>query len=795
MIQNYLLIAVRNLRKHVGYSTINVIGLSLGLTTCLLLVTWIRHEISYDKFHEKADRLYRVSLEYSFGGQSAALSVSPTALLPALKELPEVENGVRLYNPSAYNSFIVQHGDQTFSENHFYAADSSFFKIFSYPLISGNPDQVLRQPYSVAISESTAQKYFGDTDALGKTIRVNNNQDYIITGVFADMPSNSLYHMDLLTSFHSFEAGRGAPIWWSANYQTFVVLREGSDPLNAQSKINEVVLKALAGQAGGPSDFVRYNFMLMKDIYLYSKYEEAEVVSNIRYIYIFSAIAILILFIACINYINLSTARAAERAKEVGIRKVVGALKNQLLIQFIGESVVITFAAFCIAFVAAQSMLPIFNEVSGKSLPHQLMLTPSFILLSLVILLFIALLAGAYPAFAITAFTPSQVLKGSFKTSAKGIWLRQSLVVFQFGISVVLIMGTIIITKQLQYLQSTNLGYNRENVIVLPLDRQTEPSFQSLKTEWLSKGLALEVARGSESPVQIQGGYSIKLRNNDGPGMITTGLIADEGYIPAMGMSLVAGRNFTPDDIARAHNDTLYAFIVNESGLKALYVDINEAVGTVIDLNGRNGEIIGVVKDFHFSSLHTVIGPLTIFPEDSYNKLFVKLPKGDVSEQLKKLESSFKTIVASRPFEFQFVDQQYQALYQNEVRMGSVFTIFATLAIVIACLGLIGLVAFSAAQKTKEIGIRKVMGATAPQIVILLTRNYSKLVLLAIVISIPLSYWMMTTWLTNFAYQTEIGVWPSLIASAIAITTALGVSSYQAIKAAVSDPVRTLKNE
>jgi putative ABC transport system permease protein len=795
MIKNYLLINFRNLRKHFSYSLINIFGLGLGLATCLLLVTWIKHEVSYDRFHEKADRIFRLSLEYSFGGQVAATSVSPNALAPAVLTLPETETAARVYKVSGRNPWIVRNGDHVFHETRFYVADSTFFNVFSFTLVKGNPKKALSEPYSVILTETTAKKYFKDEEPIGKVLRINNTQDYVVTGVLEDTPSNSVMQFDFLASFHSINAGRTPPTWWSANYQTFVLLHKDADLESLKEKTNDIVQKAVGKELSGPNDYVRYNFLPLTDIYLNSPYDESEVVSDIRYVYIFSAVALLILLIACINYINLSTARAADRAKEVGIRKVVGALRKQLFVQFIGESILITFFAFVFAFMLSQLLLPIFNELTGKHFAPTILLQPGFILSALFVLTIIAVLAGAYPAFAITAFKPVSVLKGNFKTSNKGIWLRKSLVVFQFSISIILITGTIIMVKQLQYIQLKNLGYDKSNVIMLPLDQKTREVYSSFQTELMRTGAAVKIGRGSESPVFIQGGYSIRLSESDTPPIITRGLLADQEYIPVMGIDVIEGRNFNLDDIDRLNKDTVYSFMLNESALQAMFLEPQQAVGKQVTMNGRSGEIIGIVKDFHFSSLHTDISPLVIFPEDQYNKIFVKLPSGDPLPHIARIRDVYTVLLPHRPFEYQFLDEQYSALYTNEQRMMTIFIVFATLAIIIACLGLLGLVSFSAAQKTKEIGIRKVLGATPSAIVILITRDFSRLVMLSIVLGIPLAYWLMTQWLGGFAYKTEIGVTPVLIASDTCVIIALTTAGYQAVKAALIDPAKTLRNE
>lgn len=793
MIKNYLLISFRSLKKHFSYSLINILGLGLGLATCLLLVTWIRHELSFDTFHEKASRIYRFSLEYGNGGQVASTSVSPTALMPTILSLPEAEAGARYYKVSGRNPWIVRYNDNTFREAKFYVADSSFFDLFSFRLLKGNAREALRNPYSVVLTESIAKKYFGNEDPLGKLLLVNNKREYVVTGVVEDLPNNSLFKFDLLASFTSLPPHMLQTQWWSANYQTFILVKEKADVDALEAKTNEIVKKEVSFGEGG---YVKYNKMALTDIYLKSPFaNEPEVISDIRYVYIFSAVAVLILLIACINYINLATAKAADRAKEVGIRKVVGALRKQLFFQFIGESVLITFLAFLFAFFLSQLMLPLFNELTGKHFASSVLLEPSFLLSSMAILLVIAILAGAYPAFAITSFKPVSVLKGNFKSSGRGIWLRKGLVVFQFCISIVLITGTIIIVKQLNFIQAKNLGYDKERVIHLPLDSLTQVSYSSFKQELQRRGLAVNVGRGSESPVQIGAGYSVKTKESTGQGIVTTGLITDSDYLPTVGLELLTGRNFSEADWDRYQKDTVYTFILNEAAVRALFLEPEEALGKIVDIGGRSGEVVGVAKDFHFSSLHREINPLVIFQQDQFSKVFIRLPEGNVSEHVQAVKEVYTQLYTHRPFEVQFLDEQYQALYNNEQRLGSVFVVFATLAIIIACLGLLGLVSFSAAQKTKEIGIRKVMGATPASIVVLITSDFTKLVSVSIVLGLPLAYWVMEQWLRGFAYKTQIGVLPLAIAALIAITIALATAGYQAIKAAMVDPAKTLRNE
>ncbi len=797
MIKNYILTTLRNIQKHFTYSLINIFGLGLGICISLLLALWVNHELSFDRFHANADQIYRVSMDISFGGQSSSHSFSPTALLPTLKRnFPEVKTGVRVFNSSAFSPFIVKKDDNFFQENRFYFADSTFFQVFSYTLLEGNPSTVLTNPRSVVLTNSMAKKYFGDNDPMGQTLLINGQNDYTVTGLMADVPDNSYLQFDFIGSFSSLGQAT-EEVWWSANYLTYALL-DGQANLKAiETKTNDLVKEVIGDQLASPGDYVKYNWMNLKDIHLHSKVQsEMEPVGNIQYVYLFACIALLIIIIACINYINLATARATLRAKEVGVRKVVGASKKQLVFQFIGESIIISLLALVFAFLLAQLLLPIFNALTGKNFDHTAFITPTFLLSTLVVILFVGIGSGAYPALSITSFKPVSILKGNFRSSAKGIWLRKSLVVFQFSITLILTIGTLAIVKQLIFIQNKNLGYERENTILLPLDKKTHEVYSTLKSEFLRSGKITSIGRATESPVEIQGGYSIKLQESSDPAMSVVALSADDGFVTSLGMEIAAGRDFTETDIKNFLTDTTYVFMVNESSIKNLLLTNEEAIGKRVELNGRKGEIVGVVKDFHFASLHMPIGPLVIFSgANEYYYAIARLASGNITESLNVLKQISTTIAPHKPFTYEFLDQQFDALYRSEQQMGKLFGVFATLAIVIACLGLLGLVSFSATQKTKEIGIRKVMGANAGNIVLLITNEYIRLIIIAVFIAIPAALYGIDQLLGNFAYKTTVG--PVLIILSVlgCMLIAFLTASYQAIKAAAINPTETLKNE
>jgi putative ABC transport system permease protein len=800
MLKNYLVASLRSLRKNFSYSAINIVGIGLGLATCILLSVWINHELSYDRFHKNASRIYRGSLEYSFGGQTSKTSVSPTALLPVLKKnFAEVENGVRMDNPSGWSPYIVKNNDKLFQEKKFYFADSSFFQVFSFKLLQGNPDKALTEPNSVILTQSSARKYFGTEDIIGKTITVNNKTEYKITGLMEDLPSNSMIQFDFLGSFSSLDASK-EQIWWSANYQTFILLAPQADVNALREKTNALVKKELATELTGKGDYVKYNFTPLTDIYLKSEVDEPEVVGNIQYVYIFSAIALLVLVIACINYINLATAKAAGRAKEVGVRKVAGALRSQLFSQFISESLLVTLLGFCFAFSLAQLTLPLFNSLTGKNFIYTDLFNFNFLLICLLAWLVIALAAGAYPALALSSFKPASVLKGNFINSGQGVWLRQGLVVFQFSVSIILIVGTAVIVKQIDFIQNKKLGYEKENVIVLPLDRKTREVYEQLRTEFERSGKIVSMGRSTEAPTKIKGGYGLKMEGSQSEkGMIVTATAIDKDFVPTMKIKILAGRNVTEGDFQKLKSDTAFSFMLNQSALKELGLTPEKVIGTKVNLSGRKGEIIAVVEDFHFSSMHEKISPLVLFTAQDIwdlNNAFIRLKPGDFNASLQELKSIATTLFPQRPFEYEFLDQQYQKLYDKEQRMGSVTTVFAALTIAIACLGLLGLVAYAAAQKTKEIGIRKVLGATSLGIVGLITKSYMRLVLVAILIGLPTAYWIMDTfWLSSFVYRSSIGIAPLMLAALSCIFIAFATASFQAVKAAWIDPAKSLRSE
>ena len=798
MIKNYLKIALRSLWKNKTASTINIIGLAAGLTCCLLMVLYMQHELSYDTFQKNGDRIARVIMEYSFNNSPVTKgNFTSTKVFPAFKEnFPEVEDGVRMSNATR----LVKYEESIFNEPRFMYADSTFFSVFpSFKLITGQPDQVLNNPNSVLLTSSTAQKYFGNiNDAVGKTLLVNSRQDpYLITGIVEDCPSNSQIKFDFLASFSSLNQTQ-LRTYFNANYTTYLLLKDKNSIASLQKKILPFMNNELKDN---PGTYINFELEPYTRVHLYSAYDGFEANSNIVYIYIIAGIALLVLAIACFTYINLSTARSMERAKEVGIRKVSGAFRLQIFWQFISESFLITAIALLLSFVMIAILLPTFNSLAGKQLELSGMMQASVLSVTIFIAIIIALLAGSYPALILSRFQPVRVLKGAFKNTSSGTLLRRSLIVFQFTISVFLIAATIIIKGQMHFIQNKKLGYDRNHVILMDIDQKIIDKIDVFKNELKSNTEVLAVSKANNTPVFIRGGYSMYRSDmNSSQSINTKGNPVDDEYINAAGLEIVAGSNLSKQDIADAskeeYSENYYHFIINEKAAKTLGWTPTEAIGKKMYLGeDRPGEVRAVVKDFHFASLHNPIEPLVMFPGGWGNSVMVKISGKNLSQTISFLENKWKTLAPHRPFDYRFMDEDFNKLYESETRTAKVFNIFSAIAVMLACLGLFGLSAYSARQRIKEIGIRKVLGASAGNITLLLSNSFIKLVLVAFVISIPLAWFVMNNWLQDFAYRIDISWWMFLVAGIITLLIALITISFQAIKAAVANPVKSLRTE
>ena len=802
MLTNYFKIAVRNLLKRFGYSFINIFGLAVGIACCLLLSIYIIDEQSYDKFHKNADNIYRINTVYNYGGTSGKMYNTPTALLPSiLREFSEVKTGTRLFDVSIFSPVVVQRDDKQFQERDFLYADSAFFDVFSFPLMKGDPDKALAVPNSVVLTESATKKYFGDEDPMGKVLKINNSRDYQVTGVVKDVPHNSHFHFDFIASFNSLAASK-EETWGSANYATYIVFDNPANKSKLEEGISKMALKQIGEDFTKAGNSLAFDLMPITAIHLYSDIpNEFEPQGDIKSIYIFGLIGLLILIIGCINYMNLATARSADRAREVGMRKVLGAYRKQLFYQFMGESLIITTVSTILAFMIVSFVLAPFNVFAGKFFSVDSLFSGTIMLGAVSTIIIVSLLAGAYPALSLSSHQPGSVLKGSFKRSAKGSILRKLLVVVQFSISIFLIIGTLVIYKQLNYMRDKELGYNKENVLIVPTDREVNKAFATIKSQFERRADVVGVSIGSENPSNINGGYSIHVQGMEsGQTLSVNAVTVDKDFVSNMGIQLISGKNFTEADVARStkekYEDREYGFIVNRQLLKEIMLDPEEAVGLKAALNGRQGKIVGVVGDFHFSSLKNKINPLVLFIEPAqYNEIFIRIKPDRLNQTLAELGDEWKALVPHRPFDYRFLDQEYDALYKSELKLGNIFTLFAVLAIMIACLGLLGLVAFTVEQRTKEIGIRKVLGATIASLFLLISKDFTRLVVVAFFIAAPAGYYLMTEWLSAFEYKVSVGAVPVAAAIAITLVLSLVTISFQSIKAALMNPVDTLRNE
>ncbi|HXO76748.1 MAG TPA: ABC transporter permease [Puia sp.] len=826
MIKNWLRTALRNIRRNPTSSLINIFGLTIGLSSCLLITLFIRHELSYDNFETRGPRIARVIMGYRFdgGGDMRWGNFTSTKVAPTFKRnFPEIETAVRMYKDDR----TVSYRDKLFTEKMMMYADSSFFDVFSFGLLKGDIHTALNGPKKIIVTESAARRYFGNEEPIGKLLRVGTDSvTYEVTGLMADVPSNSQFKFDFLASFSSLYANQ-EETYYNANYGTFLLLRDKGSFATLQPKVTAFMKKEMAGK-GATIDFLLEPF---SRIHLYSEYVGFEPGTSIIYIYILGGVALLILIIACSTYINLSTARSVERAREVGVRKVIGAGKGQLFWQFIGESFLLCLIAVVLSLGVVLLVLPAFNKLSDRVLPAASLFSLPFLGLSLGIAVIVSLLAGSYPALILAKFQPVKVLKGAFKNTRSGQGLRQSLIVFQFVISVFLIVSTFIMQRQLSYIRNKKLGYERDHVLVLPVSRKMSPKIDYIKTTLTGNRDILSVSHSSESPVSIMGGYNMRsAAMPEDQQLAVTACRIDEDFIRTTGLQLIAGEDLSKQDMRDANpeffaateggasgaagagrgsgagagsvggadsaKEPLFHFILNESAARQLGWTPKEAIGKRMFLDAtRPGFVKGVVKDFNFESLHNPIRSLVLFPDMHSDKLLVRVTGQHMPEMIRFLETKWKDLVPYIPFEYHFLDEDYNRIYSSELRLGQVMNLFSGIAIVLACLGLFGLSSYAAKQRVKEIGIRKVLGASLTSLAVLLSANFIRLALVAICIAYPLSWWAMRRWLQAFVYRTDIDWKTFVLAGLMVMVVTLATVSIQAVKTALLNPVRNLKND
>ncbi|MCH8125765.1 ABC transporter permease [candidate division KSB1 bacterium] len=803
MIKNYIKIALRNLLKHKVYSLINVAGLAIGMACCLLILLYVKDELSYDRYHKNIDRIYRVTLHGRLAGSDINVTSTCRPMAAALiNEYPEVEFALRLRQMS--RTVLVSRGDKYFNENRVFYADSTYFDVFTLPLLRGNAKTALTAPNSVVIPEATALKYFGDEDPIGKTLTFNNTTDYKVTGVSENIPSNSHFHFDFLASFVSLD-DHNSTIWIQNSLHTYIVLQENASAEQLNNKFPELIRKYVAPQieqAMGVSfdDFLEqggeYNYSLqpVKDIHLYSHLTgEFEPTGNADYVTIFALIAFFILILACINFMNLATARSANRAKEVGLRKVVGSNQTQLIAQFLVESILLSAMAMIIGIFLVKLFLPGFNNLAAKEIEMSYLGDTYLSLGILIITLFVGVVAGSYPAFFLASFKPINVLRGKLTTGMKSSSLRSGLVVFQFIISVGLIISTLVVGDQLDYMRNKNLGFEKDQVVVIHRASALGNQLDIFENQ-LKQLPNINVTTATyHLPGKLPDTNAFQLPDvPQSEAYLLSTFSVGFDFIETLSIEMVAGRSFSKDFPTDSS-----AYIINEAAVKKF--GWTEAIGKSIiepDPEGASvGEVIGVMKDFHFESLHEVIKPAILRLASGPRFVVAKINSDDIPGTIADIEQKWAVLAPNQPFEYTFLDNDFDQLYKTDQRVGKIFTIFTILGIFVACLGLFGLTSFSAEQRTKEIGIRKALGASVSNIVILLSKEFTKLIAISFFIAAPISYFVMTKWLENFAYTSGIKLPTFILAGGIVCLVAWLTISYQSIKAALTNPVNALKYE
>ena len=800
MFRNYLKTAFRNLRKNTLYSVINIFGLTVGLAACLLIGVYVDHELSYDKFNTNADRIVRATMEYKFSGTVNSTATTGTKVGPQFKRIfPSIEEYVRTF--ISHN--VVQAGDKMFDEPRIMYADPAFFKIFSFRLVTGNTATALDAPDKIVLTQSMAKKYFGDEDPLNKTI-TTGKKSLRVSGVCEDVPQTSQLKFDFVTQFLNLGNGVKDEVYWNANWVTYFLLRDKNSVAQLQRQAAEYMNSTevrTEARIENKDDYLTIKIEPLTKVHLYSSLAGFEPNGNIRYIYIFAAIAFLILIIACANYTNLATAQSAGRSAEIGMRKVMGASKSQVFRQFIGESFVITFVAAILAFAISIFLIPYFNNISGKQFTAATMLQPLPIVALVMFSVLVAFFAGLYPAIILSGTQILNVLKKGFSFTGGRNMLRKTLIVAQFGISVFLIIYTVIIMQQMRYMQTKNLGYDKDHVVVLPIGGSMFQNFKSLKDAFQQVQGVQGVTASYETPEFVEWGDGITAIDEKGKHEISLNAMpVDLDFTKTMKMQLIAGRDFQESDFSMMDTTNNSAnfhqpYVINEALANKIGWTPQQAIGRAIN-KGVDGPVVGVVKNFNFSSLHDPIGPLVIVLGRDFSRDFmIRIDGSDLQSTIGRLEMVWKQRITDRPFNYHFLDEDYNKLYESEQRSSALFGIAAALAIVLACLGLFGLAAFTTVQRTKEIGIRRVLGANLGSITILVAKNFLTLVGIAIVIAAPLAWWAGNKWLQDFAFRIPVQAYVFIATAIVTALIALCTVGYHALKAALMNPVKSLRTE
>ncbi len=806
MFKNYFKTAFRSLQKNKGFTAINIIGLAAGLATCLIIILYVTDELSYDKFNSNAGRIYRIDNQIKFGDNEFDIGEAPAAMGPSFaQEYPQIEHYTRFRNRGPVT---ITKGEEKIVEDKVIYTDSTVFDVFTLPLVQGNPHTALAEPHTIVLTETAAKKYFGNVSSLGKTLDINNKL-YKVSAIIKDMPAQSHFNYDFFLPLAELDESREVD-WLSENFHTYILLKEGTDIAGLEKQFNKSLetavgpeLKSVANlslddfrKGGG---YVTCSLMPLLNIHLHSnKPDELAVNGNMQYVYIFSAIAIFILLIACVNFMNLSTARSSNRAKEVGVRKVLGSVRKNLITQFLTESFVISFISFVVAIALTFLLLPLFNQLAQKNIGGLVLFNPDMLAAIIALMIIVSLLAGSYPAFFLSSFQPIDVLKGKLAKGFKGSFLRNSLVVFQFAISITLMVGTAVIYSQLSYIHKKDVGFNKSQVLIIQNTSALGTQSEAFKNELLQLP-AVKAAtftgylptNGWRNSTGLFPDMNFDVKN----AILSQEWEVDENYIPAMQMQILSGRNFSKeagfDSNAIIINEAAAKYFAGKDPLdKKLYAVENAAEKKISSFN-----IIGVVKNFNFNSLRQQVTPLVLLFHKNMGSMALRINTADIPGLVSQIKTKWKAMAPSHPFSYTFMDEEFNKQYLSDQRTGSLSITFSVLAILIACLGLLGLVTYAAEQRIKEIGIRKVLGANITGIIGLLSKDFVKLVCIAIVIATPVAWLAMNKWLQEFAYRITIQWWLFVLAGVVALIIALATVSFQAIKAARANPVKSLRSE
>lgn len=797
MLQNLFKIALRNILKEKTYSAINILGLTIGITCGMFLLMYIKDELSFDRYHQNADNIYRVVSDIKETDNAFTWAVAQIPLADELRDnYPEVKNAVRFFDVGRP---LIKNGEKQFYEGDFYLADSTVFDMFSYTFLHGDPATALDAPFSIVITESIAKKYFGDTDVVGQSLQSQSSDEtYKVTAVMKDVPLNSHFRFDALISRNSSPGYRGD--WGNFGVYTYIQLPPGYDlskMYKSFEKINKEKINPIFEKYGIT---IKYQLQKITDIHLHSKIQdEAEAGGDISYIYIFGVVAVFMILIACINYMNLATARSTKRAKEVGIRKVMGSQRTQLVLQFITESVVITLMALVVSLVLIYVLLPQFNVLANKSLPFSYITQPDIMLGLLGVVVFSGIVGGSYPAFYLSGFSPVMVLKGKLSAKGGSVVLRKSLVVLQFAISIFMLISTLIVFDQLTYLRDKDLGFSKEQVVRFDLSVPELSRQATVLTERMRQNpVAAHAGMASSSPGEGIGKVIFKVEDNEGK-MLERGVdfyFADYDFVSTLGMHIVEGRDFSRD----IPSDTIGGALVNEAMVRRMGWTNPLGKKFIIPMPDNQTQtrlVVGVLKDYNQNSLYEQIEPLMVMLGLKQQYLFVKTKRGDVHETLASLEKTWREVNPNSPFEYKFLDEDYDSQYRADEKRSQIFTAFSGLTIMIACLGLLGLAAFTTEQRYKEIGVRKVIGASVQELVVLVSREFFLLVGIGMVLAFPFAWYFTDSWLQNFAYRIDLGgEWLTFLVSALlAFVITLVTVGYHVIRAASANPVKALRDE